>query len=187
FDLSGIKSELSPEEQTALKGVTGAFMRGLNREFIAPFGAPDLPAAPTSSDLSGGITSAIDATTRKKLDQFQRAVQLIKDRTDAIRLEQSILGQSVGVQEAARAEMDLLNAARDAGIKLGADELHTIRQLAGAYGQAVQELENLREAHERLDEIRDAGREAFRGIAQAMRDGKISGEELLGILDRLQT
>src|SRR5690606_18402017 len=58
---------------------------------------------------------------------------------------------------------------------------------AGAYGQAVQELENLREAHERLDEIRDAGREAFRGIAQAMRDGKISGEELLGILDRLQT
>ncbi len=142
------------------------------------------PPASGSGGSSGGSST-------RALDDFQRQIQLIKERTDALRVEQSVVGASVEVEARAKASQDLLNAARRAGIPLTAELSAQIDQIAGLYAQEVLELENLQAAQERSNEaiqqFGDTSKEIFRGVLDDIKNGADAMDILTNAVDKLAT
>jgi hypothetical protein len=171
-------------------------LRAIGIDPESPEGAAFLGQVGTNTRLEGEkeLASFMDATTRSVQDQI-------------VAFEQQ--GQTIGMTfleaERFRKEQELINAAAQAGIDLGPDQLAAIGQLADAYALASDELRKLEERQQAIqdavsfatdefssffDEIifgsgsaEDALRSLLKSVGQMMLKGFLSGEgPLAGIL-----
>lgn len=125
----------------------------------------------------------------RSLDDFQREVQLITERTRALEFEQSVVGRSAQEIDKARAAQDLLNAAREAGIPLTAQMSQLIDQLSSRYAEEAAELERMeqkqQEVNDRIKAFGDDAKSVFSGVLQDIRQGSSAIDIMRNAVDRL--
>lgn len=154
--------------------------------------APPLPVPPSIPANSPGQTSArgpvslsdfaLPGSSDKDAQRFQRQIDLLEQRTAALRLEADVMGLSAFEAEKARVAFDLLAEAKQHNIPIDDALRARIDVLATSYADAVVELERLSRAEEFL---RDASADVLKGFVSDLQEGKSATEALSGALDRL--
>ncbi|MGD9869317.1 MAG: hypothetical protein AB7U38_15115, partial [Hyphomicrobiales bacterium] len=169
------------------KGVTSALSEAEIRKV-----ALDRIAAENRRDATDRARTSAKQDMREeeqRKEQWDAATMSIEERIQALQLEIDMEGKSVEATERATAAMELLNTAKRLGIELTPELRARIEELAAALGQMAQKAhdsaETAQEAQQRLDEIRDVGRDAIHGIVDALEDGKLKGREFLDILKNI--
>jgi tape measure domain-containing protein len=126
---------------------------------------------------------------RSPAERFEAELQAIEDRTAALDLETAALGRGTAEKEKALAVEDLLNAARDAGLKMSPEIRASIDAAAEAYARAAQYMEDMRREQDRInegiDEFKGVAKDLFGGFIQDLRDGKTAAEALGNVFDKL--
>lgn len=107
-------------------------------------------------------------------DEWRTELRRIRDRIAALDLERVSLGLSTEEQEKARVALELYNAARDAGLKIGPEIRAQIEAQSTAYAAAAAALERAKAAQE-------AANEAVRGFAD------LSYDVIEGLVTRTRT
>ena len=106
-----------------------------------------------------------------------------------MRLEQSVVGASIDVEERARAAHELMNAARKAGIPITAELSALIDTVSGQYAKEVVELENLQKAQEdtnaAIRQFGDDAKQVFSGILDDAKSGASAIDIMKNAVDRL--
>ena len=136
------------------------------------------------------IAQLVTEIEKERLAQQQKqdwdeTVASVNERIGAMQLEISMFGKSTEAIERARTALELENEAKRLGLTITPNLRDQIDQLAGAYGRLAGQAETAQLSAAKLQEIRDIGRDAFRGLAEAMREGKLRGEEFLDVLGRI--
>ena len=127
---------------------------------------------------------------------YDKALQSIKDRTDALLAETSAQAtlnpyiEDYGYAlEKAKAKQDLLKAAEEAKIAKTPELLAAIDAAAEGYARASVEAQRLAESNDKaLDSMRgwfDSGRDALKGFITDLQEGKTAAEALGGVFDKL--
>jgi len=93
------------------------------------------------------------APKMRSLDEFAQRIDAIRSETEALRFETSLLGLSADAAARAKAEHELLNAARAAGIPITKEISGLIGKLAADYGAATEEAEKLKSAQESAQQV----------------------------------
>lgn len=130
-------------------------------------------------------TSALGGRGTQKQDEYERQTQAIERQIEALRIQAATYGMTEEAAARYRVEQELLNAAKEAGITVSANDRQVIAATADAYSRAVAEIEALRQKQERLNELRDITRDVFGGFAQDMMRGATATEALTNALSRL--
>ena len=131
-----------------------------------------------------------------KLDDYQKAIEKLKERTADLQAEtaaQAALNPLINdygfALEKAKAQQDLLNAAKAAGIALDEPTLAGIEAAAEAYANASVDAKKLTEAQDNaLESMRgwfDVSRDALSGFITDLKEGKSAAEALGGVFDKL--
>lgn len=162
----------------------------LRSDNVVPTSKPPVPVRPVSTeDFAVPSSSKSKKPKARQLDEFQREIAAIRERTEALKVEQSVVGASVEVEERARAAHDLLNAARQAGIPITAELSALIDTVSGQYAREVVELENLQKAQEdtnaAIREFGDDAKQAFSGILDDVRAGASALDIMRNAVDNL--
>lgn len=142
----------------------------------------DLPAGAGSG--SGGKSGA---------DRFADALRTQQQRIDALNRETELqrqLGVAVNdygfALERLRAQIELENAAKEAGLPLDEARQQQIEELASGYAHATSEAARLAEAQDRAKESADAlaqaGQQAMDSIVDGFLEGRDAGEILNNML-----
>ncbi|MGV3649839.1 MAG: tape measure protein [Devosia sp.] len=142
--------------------------------------------------------AAPDGSGAVKLDDYQRAVKAMQERTDAVRAEAAAMSQlnplinDYGYAiEKARAEHELYTAAMEAGIPIDQELRDQIAQIASQYALMGSELEKVvekqAEARESMTEWFDLGRSAARGFIDDLVAGKDAAEALGNVFSQLSS
>jgi len=155
------------------------------------------------SEIIKSAQAALDAEARRKTagrtsedNEYDRLTKQIGERVEMIRAEtevQSKLNPFVNdygyVIEKVRTYQQLLNAAKSAGIKLDADTMHTIGQLADKMAEATAESARLADEQEKLrqklEDIKDVSHDVTRTFIDSMINGKSATEALGDAISRL--
>lgn len=137
---------------------------------------------------------------RAKQDSYAREANQIKERTELLKAEaaaQAELNPLIDdfgfVVEKARAEQELLNAAKQHGKEITPELREEIEKIATAYASAKAAVEGLKQAQQdsakaieeqerAYAELGDIGVDAAQGLANALADGKLEARELLPII-----
>lgn len=128
---------------------------------------PPKPTPGTGTSGTGGGTGASDPVS--EAGKHAKAVrELIAD----LEHERDIVGLSARDQE-------ILNTIRRAGVGVMSEEGLRIRALITETEEHRAQLEKMQEVY---DLVGDIGRSAIMGLVDAMQDGQVEGNELLGIL-----
>ena len=126
---------------------------------------------------------------RERQDNFEREIEAIKKRTEALRVEAGIVGLSTYEAEKARAAHELLTAAKESGVNVNEALREKIDSLAGTYAAATVEIEKAREAQQRMEqsirEVKDLGKEVLGGFIRDLRDGKSAADALASALNKI--
>lgn len=134
-------------------------------------------------DSGGGKSS------REKVSDYERELQQIKDRTEALRQEATTVGQSEGEIAKARVAFELLKAAKESNLEVGPQLRADIDGIAAAYGQAVTELEaaekSVRAAQEALQDFEDIATGGIKGFVSDLMDGVDAATALQNALKRV--
>ncbi|MEJ8573461.1 phage tail tape measure protein [Microbaculum marinum] len=117
----------------------------INQNTPSPTGDPIVPPPPEDDTKTGGSAS--------KIDTFAQEVEWIKRRTDALRLEAEVYGESAFAIEQARAARELLNAAEAAGLEITPQLLEHIDQLSSEYADAAQHIEDVARRQQMLNDV----------------------------------
>ena len=147
--------------------------------------------APTAS--SGGGGGGGGRSRRSGADTFANAVAEQERRIAALQREtqlQAALNPLVDdygyAVERLRAQMELENAAAEAGLELTPQRQAQIEELASGYAQATAEAARLAEAQDRAretaEQLADAGRQALDSIIDGFIEGKDAGEIFSSVL-----
>lgn len=152
--------------------------------------AEDFARASLAGDAARGATgkrgggSKASKERKEQLDDFEREVKAIRDRTAALEAEAAVLiavatsGEDYGdALEFARRKAELLHAAQQAGKAITAELIAQIDELAGSYVTAGMAAED---AAEKLDRIRDQserGRDALSDMFGSAIDGSKSAKD----------
>jgi tape measure domain-containing protein len=145
-------------------------------------------AGATTSDKGGGKKS--------RLDEFEREIRQIEERTAAIQAETAAMAginpliDDYGFAvEKARAAQDLLTAAKRAGIAVTPELRTKIDELATGYANASVEAEKLAEAQDKArqtaEEMRDLGKDVMGGFIHDLIEGKSAADALAGALGKI--
>lgn len=156
----------------------------------APSGGYSGGSAVPSSGGGGGSGGGGSA------DAFQRAVQTMRQHTDALKAEteaQAGLNPLVNdygfALEKARASQDLLTAAEEAGLTVTPALRTTIDELAGAYANASVESEQLAESQDRIrqaaEEWSSTAQDVTSGFISDLRSGTSAAEALSNALNKV--
>ncbi len=128
-------------------------------------------------DKKGG-----SAGKKSKRDEFERELQAIRSRTESLEIEADTIGRSTFETAKYKATQDLLNAARDAGVKIGEKERATIDEVALAYANAAVRVEDLETSYAQAQEAAQAfGQLAY----DALGDLVIEGNSFEDVLNNL--
>lgn len=157
--------------------------------YALPGGSP-LPAAPdkpkvdiNDSRYKPPADTESDRKARKeRLDDYEREIQQIRDRTSDLRAETAARGElnplvedyGFAVEKAA-AKQDLMNAAQAAGQKMTPQLSSEIDTLATAYANAVVAAEQLSQKQDRIREAAEEAREFNKDLTRGIVDGFVSG------------
>lgn len=177
--LSALRASLAAASNIIVNGdavVSGGAKADNENAPPLPRRKPPPPVQTVSlTDFDSTGSGSGGSSGRRSLDEFQREIAAIRERTAALRLEQSVVGASIEVEERARAAHELMTAARKAGIPITAELLALIDDVSGAYAAEVAELENRQKAQEDINEsIRQFGddaRQVFGGILDDVKAG----------------
>lgn len=119
---------------------------------------------------------------KERLNEYQREIRAIEERTRALDAERQTIGMSAGDVAKAEAQFRLLEAAKAANIAITPELTAQIEQVATAYGQATQTMED---ARERQEQIADAMQEIGSVLSNAFQDAILEGEALDKVLQKL--
>lgn len=108
-------------------------------------------------------------------DQWGGAQANFAQRTEQMRMEIALLGQSTYEAARQRAAFDLLNQAKQAGIPITGDVIGLIHQMAAEHAGATVELERATLAQRRLDEATSFYRATFNSLFMDMKSGLREG------------
>lgn len=154
---------------------------------IKPVSIKDFPVEPAGGGKAarggGGGSSA------EKVNEYQREIEAIQKRTEALRLEQQTIGLSAGEAAKAEAAHRLLNAAKEAGIAITPQMQADIARESALYGEQTQKLHDLEAAHREvkraIEDFRGAAQEGVSTFISDLREGKSAAEALKNALDRV--
>jgi hypothetical protein len=164
------RASTSREEKTDLANQAEVLMQrndalAAELERRAALQPPTGPGAPPGGGIGDGGGGDGGGSTKKQSDALKA---LIAD----LEHEQRIIALSALDQE-------VMNAVRRAGVDVMSAEGLEIRRLITETAEHRGQLEQMEEAY---DMVGDVGRTALMGLVDAMKDGKVEGNELLGIL-----
>lgn len=120
---------------------------------------------------------ANDAFDRLKLESAEDREQ-IQAEIDAMFMSTRAAAVYLKTQE-------LINKVKKDGIPVTQEVIDWIKREAAAYGDLAEASEQADDTKRRMEELRDVGRDAFKSIADAMRDGKVTGKELVDVLNQI--
>ena len=112
---------------------------------IKPVSTKDYPVA-------GGKAKGGGSGSREKLNEYEREIEAIKRRTEALDIEAGTIGRSTYEAEKYKATQELLNAAKEAGVKITDEERAKIDALATQHAEAAKRVEDLQKAYEAAQE-----------------------------------
>lgn len=126
---------------------------------------------------------------RERLNDLQREIQQIGERTRALDVERQTIGLSAGDTAKAEAAFRLLEAAKQANIDITPQLQAQIDSLGTAYGEATQRIEDAREAQERaadaVQEFQSIARDSLGGFISDLRQGKSAADAFGHVLEGL--
>jgi tape measure domain-containing protein len=122
----------------------------------------------------------------ERADAFEREVEAIKRRTEALRLENTVVGQSSFEVARAKAEHELLRAAKQEEYEMTPQLVSQIRSLANAYAVQSEDLEAARQKQQAfIDMQRFAGQAISGFLSDIVSGGRNAQEALMNLLKRL--
>jgi tape measure domain-containing protein len=168
---------------------------GIAEQRAEQMGLRPKPAVRPVSIIDYPVSGAAGSDGGKKsgADRFADALASQQQRIDALNRETELqrqLGTAVDDYgfsiERLRAQIDLENAAKEAGLPLDEQRQAQIDQLAEGYGRATAEAARLAEVQEAtragFEEMRDAARSALETIVDGFLEGKDAGEIFQNVL-----
>ena len=169
------------------RGAAGAAARRLFGKPEGQVSIEDAPATPSSGGGGGGGSSA---------DQYNREVEAMERRLDALNRETELMRQlnplvnDYGFAvERLNAQIELENAAKEAGLPLDEARMQQIEELASGYGLATAEAARLAEAQDMVrqtaEDLANASRQALDTIIDGFLEGKDAGEIFNSVLKDL--
>lgn len=174
-----------------------------NEKYSLPFDGPTPGSRPSDldTDKNRGFGSPKRARTPKKTasDRFAEDIQAVRDRTEALRQEMSLIGLSNEAQVKRRTALDLeqkaladlREEARKRGekdlesIKLSPDKIAAIDQEAAAYARQSEALRIAQEQQQRLAQWNSTAKEATRGFIDDLVRGESAADAFAGALSRI--
>jgi tape measure domain-containing protein len=119
---------------------------------------------------------------KERINDYEREVQAIGERTRALEVERQTIGLSAGDTAKAEAAFRLLEAAKEANVAVTPQLRAQIDSLATAYGEATQKIEDAEKAQQA---VADAAQEVGNMLSDAFTDAIVEGEELDQVLQKL--
>jgi tape measure domain-containing protein len=118
----------------------------------------------SSGSGAGGTTSIRDNPVLNKpskggrskkspAQSLQEEIEKIREKIALNQVEIDLLGKSTEALDTARTRQDLLNRAKQLGIKLTEEQLKEIESVSVAYGKSQQEVENMNKALEQQESL----------------------------------
>jgi tape measure domain-containing protein len=131
-------------------------------------------------------------SSAQKVSEYEKENKKIQEQINKNEALAGSVGDGAAAVAKAKATEDLMNAARDSGIKLTDQEKEKIDKLAQAYADSVQAVEDAKKAHQELvetfNDIRDVADSGIGSFVAGLREGKSAAESLKGALnDMLDT
>lgn len=162
------------------------------RRLFADVGESDKVDQVSLKDFKPPATTGTGRKKRTADDRFGDDLDRMRQRTQLLQLETSLVGQNADAREHLLAIQQLINEAEQAGVKITPDVLRSIEQQAAAYANATTALEAAENAQrdlvDRLDSIRDAAGSALSALDQSLMNGEGPAAALNAALkDVLQT
>lgn len=127
-------------------------------------------------------TAEEDKAAVKAQKRFDRTLEQLRSAIAMRKLEAETIGMSAFETEKMLTRQDLLNAAREAGVKLSKEDLTVIDALAEANARAVTEAQMLRDA---FDEVKSASADMMKGFINDLREGTSASEALGNALNKI--
>jgi tape measure domain-containing protein len=150
------------------------------RRQITPIRNANFPVGGARNGSGGGGGGA------ERADAFKREVEAIKRRTEALRLENTVVGQSSFEVARAKAEHELLRAAKQEEYEMTPQRVSQIRSLANAYAVQSEDLEAARQKQQAfIDMQRFAGQAISGFLSDIVSGGRNAQEALMNLLKRL--
>ncbi len=174
-----------------------------NEKYSLPFDGPTPGGRPSDldTDKNRGFGTPKRAKTPQKTasDRFAEDIQSIRDRTEALRQEMSLIGLSNEAQLKRRASLDLeqkaladlREEARKKGekdlesITLSPDKIAAIEQESAAYARQSEALRQAQEQQQKLSEWNNVAKSATRGFIDDLIQGESAADAFAGALSRI--
>ncbi|WP_425963865.1 phage tail length tape measure family protein [Rhizobium nepotum] len=174
-----------------------------NTQFPLPDNGPTPGGRPSDldTDKNRGFGTPKRAKTPQKTasDRFAEDLQSIRDRTEALRQEMSLIGLSNEAQVKRRAALDLeqkaladlREEARKKGekdlesITLSPDKIAAIEQESAAYARQSEALRQAQEQQQKLSEWNNVAKGATRGFIDDLIQGESAADAFAGALSRI--
>lgn len=148
------------------------------------------PAKPGSGGGGrGGSRQSPGERYTEALADYQRRIDMMNQETAQLAQLNPLINDYGFAIEKLRAQQELENAAKKAGIELGPQQREQIEQLAAGYAQASADAARLAEAQgllkQNFDDLANAGRQALDTIIDGFLEGKDAGEIFNSVLKDL--
>ncbi len=174
-----------------------------NEKYSLPFDGPTPERRPSDLDTDKnrgfGIPKRARAPTKTASDRFAEDLQAVRDRTEALRQEMSLIGLSNEAQTKRRTALDLeqkaladlREEARKKGekdlesITLSPDKIAAIEQESAAYARQSEALRQAQEQQQKLNEWNNVARDATRGFIDDLIHGESAADAFAGALSRI--
>ncbi len=172
-------------------------------QFPLPDNGPTPERRPSDldTDKNRGFGTPKRARTAQKTasDRFAEDLQAVRDRTEALRQEMSLIGLSNEAQTKRRTALDLeqkaladlREEARKKGekdlesITLSPDKIDAIEQESAAYARQTEALRQAQEQQQKLNEWNNVARDATRGFIDDLIHGESAADAFAGALSRI--
>lgn len=154
--------------------------RGLNAmpRTITPVSLATYPVTDDKKKGGGGGGDSANA--------YEREIQQIQKRTEALKLEAETIGQSQYAIDQARVAQELMNAAKEAGLEITPQLKAQIDQLSASYAAAKQTTEAAAEAQKRMNELATFAGQTLSGFfSDIVSGGKNASEALMNLTKKL--
>ncbi|QXC49531.1 phage tail length tape measure family protein [Agrobacterium salinitolerans] len=174
-----------------------------NEKYSLPFDGPTPSSRPSDLDTDKnrgfGTPKRARAPQKTASDRFAEDIQAVRDRTEALRQEMSLIGLSNEAQTKRRTALDLeqkaladlREEARKKGekdlesITLSPDKIAAIEQESAAYARQSEALRKAQEEQQKLNEWNNVARDATRGFIDDLIHGESAADAFAGALSRI--
>lgn len=174
-----------------------------NEKYSLPFDGPTPSSRPSDLDTDKnrgfGTPKRSRAPQKTAADRFAEDLQAVRDRTEALRQEMSLIGLSNEAQTKRRTALDLeqkaladlREEARKKGekdlesITLSPDKIAAIEQESAAYARQSEALRQAQEEQQKLNEWNNVARDATRGFIDDLIQGESAADAFAGALSRI--